>query len=83
MNFSNEYNVEQEEFAKEVRTWLEKNVPKGLIKPRNIFKMSRAQWEMRRDLCRKLGEKGWLYPMYAYEYGGDGACRRRQEGIHS
>jgi len=72
MNFSNEYNVEQKEFAKEVRTWLEKNVPKDLVKPRSIFKVSREQWEMRRDLCRKLGQKGWLYPMYPSEYGGGG-----------
>jgi len=72
MNFSNEYNKEQKEFAKEVRTWLKNNIPKGLIKPRSILKMSREQWEMRRELCRKLGEKGWLYPSYSREYGGGG-----------
>jgi 3-oxocholest-4-en-26-oyl-CoA dehydrogenase alpha subunit len=72
MDFSNKYNAEQEAFAKEVRAWLEKNVPKDLTRPRSIFKMSREQWEMRRDLCRKLGQKGWLYPMFPSEYGGGG-----------
>ncbi len=72
MDFSNTYNSEQEEFAKEVRSWLEKNVPKDLVRPRSIFKVSREQWEMRRDLCRKLGQKGWLYPMYPSQYGGGG-----------
>ena len=72
MNFSNEYNPEQEEFAIEVRAWLETNVPKDLLRPRSIHKMTREQWEMRRDLCRKLGQKGWLYPSYPKEYGGGG-----------
>jgi len=72
MDFSNAYNQEQEEFAKEVRTWLDENIPEDLIKPRSIFKMTREQWEKRRGLSRKLGEKGWLYPMYPREYGGGG-----------
>jgi alkylation response protein AidB-like acyl-CoA dehydrogenase len=72
MNFSNEYNPEQQGFAKEVRAWLETNIPKDLTRPRSILKMSREQWEMRRDLCRKLGQKGWLYPLYPSEYGGGG-----------
>lgn len=72
MNFSNEYTKEQEVFAQEVRTWLAENVPRDLVKPRSILKMSREQWEMRRDLCRKLGQKGWLYPSYSSEYGGGG-----------
>jgi alkylation response protein AidB-like acyl-CoA dehydrogenase len=72
MNFSNEYNAEQKEFAQEVRAWLEKNVPVDLVKPRSIMKMSREQWEMRRELCRRLGQKGWLYPSYPKEYGGGG-----------
>lgn len=72
MDFSNEYTSEQEEFAKEVRSWLEENIPDDLVRPRNIFKMSREQFEARRDICRKLGRKGWLYPRYPQEYGGGG-----------
>ncbi|MEW6187737.1 MAG: acyl-CoA dehydrogenase family protein [Thermodesulfobacteriota bacterium] len=72
MNFSNEYNKEQEIFAREVRDWLEQNLPKDLVKPRSILKMSRQQWEVRRAICRKLGEKGWLYPTASPKYGGGG-----------
>jgi 3-oxocholest-4-en-26-oyl-CoA dehydrogenase alpha subunit len=72
MDFSNNYNEEQEEFAKEVRAWLSENVPKDLVKPRRILEMSRKEWERRRDLCRKLGQKGWLYPTSPREYGGGG-----------
>jgi 3-oxocholest-4-en-26-oyl-CoA dehydrogenase alpha subunit len=72
MDFSNAYNAEQEAFAKEVRAWMEENVPRDLVKPRSIMKMSREQWEVRRDICRKLGQKGWLYPSYSREYGGGG-----------
>lgn len=72
MDFSNEYTIEQEAFAKEVRAWLDANVPKDLIKPRDIHKMSREQWQQRREFGRKLGEKGWLYPQYPSEYGGGG-----------
>ena len=70
MDFSNEYTREQEEFAREVRAWLDANVPDGLNHPRDIRKMTREQWEKRREISRKLGEKGWLYPGYPSEYGG-------------
>ncbi|MBN1383114.1 MAG: acyl-CoA dehydrogenase family protein [Deltaproteobacteria bacterium] len=82
MNFANDYNDVQEEFAKEVRAWLDENVPKDLVRPRNILKMSREQWEMRRGLCRKLGEKGWLYPSYPAEYGGGGLGGDKAAVLH-
>jgi hypothetical protein len=72
MDFSIEYTKNQEEFAEEVRAWLEENIPKDLLNPRNILNMSREQWQKRRELSRKLGEKGWLYPSYPREYGGGG-----------
>jgi len=72
MDFSLEYNNEQEEFAKEVRKWLDENVPKDMVSPRDPLKMSYEQWQKRRELGRKLGEKGWLYPGYPREYGGGG-----------
>jgi alkylation response protein AidB-like acyl-CoA dehydrogenase len=82
MNFSNDYTPEQEDFAKEVRSWLEKNIPKGLTRPRRIKEMTREQWERRRDLCRKLGEKGWLYPIYPREYGGGGLDGDKDAVLH-
>ncbi len=72
MDFSLDYTEEQEEFAKEVRAWLDENTPKELVTTRDPQKMSREQWQMRRELGRKLGEKGWLYPGYPHEYGGGG-----------
>lgn len=70
MDFSLEYTKEQEEFAKEVREWLEENVPKDLVNIRDTVKMSQKQWQKRRNFVRKLGQKGWLYPGYPREYGG-------------
>lgn len=72
MDFSTEYNREQELFAKEVRAWLDENIPNDMINVRNALKMSREQWELRREVSRSLGERGWLYPEYPVEYGGGG-----------
>ncbi len=72
MDFSLEYTKEQEEFAKEVRQWIEENVPKNLMRPRDPCKKSDEQRRMRREIGRKLGEKGWLVPTYPREYGGGG-----------
>ena len=72
MDFSLEYTKEQEEFAEEVRAWLDENVPKGLVSPRDPLKVSDEEWQKRREFARKLGEKGWLYPGYPCQYGGGG-----------
>ena len=72
MDFSIEYTVEQEAFAKEVQAWIDENVPKDLECPRDVLKLSKDQWLKRRELTRKLGEKGWLYPEFPKKYGGGG-----------
>ncbi|MFQ5904258.1 MAG: acyl-CoA dehydrogenase family protein [Candidatus Binatia bacterium] len=72
MDFSLEYTEEQERFAKEVRDWLDENIPKGLDTKRDAQKMSYEEFQIRREFARKLGEKGWLYPTYPREYGGGG-----------
>jgi len=72
MDFSLEYNEEQAEFAREVREWLDQNTPKDLAVKRDPLKMTYEQWQKRRELARRLGEKGWLYPTYPQEYGGGG-----------
>ncbi len=73
MDFSPpEYTKEQEEFAKEVNAWLDENIPEGMTFPRDPLKVSREQFEKRRELARRLGKKGWLYPSYPREYGGGG-----------
>jgi alkylation response protein AidB-like acyl-CoA dehydrogenase len=82
MDFSTDYNQRQEEFAKEVRAWLDENVPADLINPRNALKMTREQYEKRRELSLKLGEKGWLYPGFPPEYGGGGLDGDRRSVLY-
>ena len=72
MDFSLEYTKEQEEFAKEVRAWIDENVPKDLVSPKDPVKVTHEQWQKRRELGRKLGKKGWLYPGHPRQYGGGG-----------
>ena len=72
MDFSLEYTKEEEQFAREVRQWLEENVPDNLFNIRDAQKMSYEQFHKLRDFARKLGKKGWLYPSYPREYGGGG-----------
>ncbi|MBA7703423.1 putative acyl-CoA dehydrogenase FadE17 [subsurface metagenome] len=70
MDFSLEYTEEQEEFAKEVRQWLNENVPKDWVRVRDPDKRSDEQWQRARELGRKLAEKGWLAPGMPRKYGG-------------
>jgi alkylation response protein AidB-like acyl-CoA dehydrogenase len=69
MDFSLEYTKEDEEFAKEVREWLEENVRRDLVNIRDAQKMSYEQFQKRREFARRLGKKGWLYPEHPREYG--------------
>ncbi len=64
------YSPEQEEFAKEVRAWIKENVPKGVFGNRDPVKITHEQWLQRRELGRKLGQKGWIYSRYPKQYGG-------------
>ncbi len=70
MDFSLEYNKEQAQFAKEVRGWLDKNATASPSPQRDPVKLTREHFEERRELARKLGQKGWLYPEFPRQYGG-------------
>jgi hypothetical protein len=72
MDFSLEYTEEQEEFAAEVREWIRDNIPEGMVNVRDPAKKSYEQWQKRRELGRRLGQKGWLYAGLPKEYGGGG-----------
>ncbi len=72
MNFEPEYTQEQERFRQEVRSFLEENVPQELLTTRAIEGVSWEEYQLQRQLGRKLGEKGWLYPLSPREYGGGG-----------
>ena len=53
VDFSLEYTEEQEEFAREVREWLEENVPQDLVYIRDAQKMS---YEQLQELVESLKE---------------------------
>ena len=76
MDFSEEfeYTEELEEFAKEVRQWMDENAPKDLGSgfSENV---GYEQWQNQCDFRRKLGKKGWLYPGHHQKYGGGGLDR--------
>ncbi len=72
MDFSLKYTGEQERFAREVRDWLDENIPEGLDTKRDAQRMSYEEFQIRRQFAKKLGAKGWLYPTYPPEYGGGG-----------
>lgn len=60
-------------FRKEVREWLDANVSEDLlVHSPDPADYSDEQYRKRRELGRKLGAKGWLYPTYPKEYGGGG-----------
>ena len=59
MNFAIEDSPEQSAFREEVRAFLDKNVSPKI-----------EQYQLRRDLGRALGARGWLYPSMPKEYGG-------------
>ncbi|CUU59307.1 Acyl-CoA dehydrogenase [Parafrankia irregularis] len=72
MDFAMTYTPEQEAFRAEVRAWLAENIPAGLgSEPAGEDEAAR-QYQLKRELGRLLGEKGWLYPAAPREFGGGG-----------
>ena len=72
MDFEPSYTPEQEEFRRDVRGWLEENIPEDLAEPADPADLSYEQYQKRRQLGRKLGARGWLWPAAPPEYGGGG-----------
>src|ERR1700720_3559983 len=72
MDFEVTYSEEQQRFRTEVRAWFEANVPAGLNRKPESDADSAELYRQRRELGRKLGAKGWLYPMALAQYGGGG-----------
>ena len=72
MDFAYTYTDDQEEFRKEVRSWLEENIPAEMRAPVDRMELSQAQYDYWREMHKVLAEKGWLYPTYPKEYGGGG-----------
>ena len=72
MDFEPTYTPEQEEFRQEVRDWLAENVSPDIAHPPDSINITEEQYQLRRGLGRKLGEKGWLWATAPEEYGGGG-----------
>ena len=72
MDFEVTYTDEQQRFRREVRAWLDANVTAEVRRtPVTDDDHYRRYLELR-NLGRKLGAKGWLYPTAPATYGGGG-----------
>ena len=72
MDFEPRYTAEQEAFRTEVQDWLRDNIPAGIQHPADSIDLTYEQYQLRRELGRRLGDKGWLWPTAPEEYGGGG-----------
>ena len=72
MDFELRFTPEQEAFRKKVQGWLKENLPEGMESPADPGQLTASGYQKQRELGRKLGEKGWLYPTFPKEYGGGG-----------
>lgn len=76
MNFNQEADTpDQARFRQEVRAWLETAMrDRGDIKWSTQWSTrgNEVEYRFRRDLARKMGAKGWLFPTIPTQYGGGG-----------
>ena len=76
MDFQDHYTEEQERFRKEVRAWLQANIPESRREPIDGRDLDDQQYEdyyyFWQGKRRELAAKGWLWPTHPKEYGGGG-----------
>ena len=72
MDFTYHYTEEQEAFRKEVRSWMDENVPENMKAPVDRLDLTDEHYVFWRDMHQTIAAKGWLYPTYPKEYGGGG-----------
>jgi alkylation response protein AidB-like acyl-CoA dehydrogenase len=72
MDFEVTYTEEQQRFRREVRAWLEANVPPGVTRTPADAKDSWERYQQLRAFGRQLGDRGWLYPRAPAQYSGGG-----------
>jgi alkylation response protein AidB-like acyl-CoA dehydrogenase len=86
VDFTIHYTDAQQQLRSTFSTWLDSVLPPGLADRPADEKESRAKYAQRRELGRRLGERGWLYPGAPREYGGggldSGSCLVLQEEMH-
>jgi alkylation response protein AidB-like acyl-CoA dehydrogenase len=66
------YSAEQESFRAEVLAFLDEEVPAGRRAPIDPERLDDDTYAFFREVHKKMGERGWLYPTYPREYGGGG-----------
>ena len=59
MDFEYHYTPEQQEFRKEVRTWLEENWPKDMERGQDYKHTSADTWRRLKSFRQDLGTQGW------------------------
>jgi 3-oxocholest-4-en-26-oyl-CoA dehydrogenase alpha subunit len=72
MDFEVTYSEEQQRFRAEVRAWFQDNVSAEMTGKVTTQAEAAENYRLRRELGRKLGAKGWLYPLAPKAYGGGG-----------
>ena len=72
MEFEPQYTKEQESFRVEFAQWLDENMPPGMEEPAEPADLTLEQYQKQRELGRRLGERGWLWPTAPQAYGGGG-----------
>ncbi len=72
MDFELHDTPEMAEFRKEVSAYFQEVIPKDIVISAYSEDYSPEQMEKRREIGRKLGAKGWLYPTWPKEVGGAG-----------
>jgi alkylation response protein AidB-like acyl-CoA dehydrogenase len=71
MDFDLEWTSAQKAFQSQVREWIGQNVP-SMPDHADPADLTAEEYALQRELGRKLGQKGWLYPAMPAEYGGGG-----------
>ncbi|MDO8612868.1 MAG: acyl-CoA dehydrogenase family protein [Dehalococcoidia bacterium] len=69
---------EEEAFRREVRDWLQENLPKDWSGDRFTRDRDPETWNIYRTFARKLAAKRWVAPQWPVEYGGLGLSVMQQ-----
>ena len=78
MDFKTTYSEEAEEFRKEVRDWLNANVPANMEFPPETEELDDKTLAFAKKLRHQLAAKEWLYPSWPKEYGGGGLALEKK-----
>ncbi|MSQ22523.1 MAG: acyl-CoA dehydrogenase, partial [Dehalococcoidia bacterium] len=72
MDFELTYTEAQERFRKEVRAWLEANIPPKMKAPLEEDDFTKEMYLFWREKHKEMAAKGWLFPTLPKQYGGGG-----------